>query len=81
MFWPSSAWPTSCAVGCTQASEILYTEGVRLVGPLPAEFELATVYAAAVPARSVAPALAKQFIELLTGPQSMALRAAGGFEE
>ena len=37
-------------VGCTQITEIRYTPGVALVGPLPPEFELATVYTAAVAA-------------------------------
>ena len=36
------------AVGVTQCSEILYTEGVQLIGALPGEFELATVYSAAI---------------------------------
>ena len=35
-------------LGCTQISEILYTPGVTLVGPLPTEFDLATVYSVAV---------------------------------
>jgi len=68
------------AVGCTQVTEILYTEGVELVGPLPAAFELATLYAAAVTARCTQPAAAEAFIALLTGPDAAARRIAGGFE-
>ncbi len=34
-------------IGCTQATEILYTPGVDLVAMLPRRFELATVYTAA----------------------------------
>ncbi len=67
-------------LGCTQITEINYTEGVSLVGPLPAEFELATVYCAAVCSKAREPDLARQFVELLTGPRSQALRAQGGFE-
>src|SRR4051812_4609419 len=40
------------AIGCTQATEILATPGVRLVQPLPKGFDLETVYTAAVCARS-----------------------------
>ena len=40
-------------LGCTQVSEILYTEGVELVGPLPARFELSTVYSGAVATHAV----------------------------
>ena len=43
------------AVGCTQVTEILYTPGVDLVGPLPAEFTLATMYSVAVGTPRAAP--------------------------
>ena len=68
------------AIGCTQITEILYTEGVRLVGALPAEFELATVYTAAPAMRGTDAALAGRFIELLAGPASRLVREQGGFE-
>ena len=67
-------------VGCTQITEIKYTPGVVLAGPLPAEFELSTVYTAAVCAAPREPDLARRFVALLTGASSQALRAAGGFE-
>jgi len=67
-------------LGCTQITEIRYTPGVVLVGPLPAEFELATTYTAAVCAGARAPDAALRFVALLTGPATRALRAAGGFE-
>lgn len=67
-------------IGCTQVTEINYTEGVDLVGVLPSRFELATVYTVAASATAAEPALAQRFIALLSGPQSLALRAAGGFE-
>jgi molybdate transport system substrate-binding protein len=68
------------ALGCTQVTEILYTPGVTLVGALSAEFELATVYAAAVARDARSPDEARRFVEWLTGPRSLALRRAGGFE-
>ena len=43
-------------IGCTQATEILATPGIVLVAPLPPGCDLATVYACALAARSVAPA-------------------------
>jgi molybdate transport system substrate-binding protein len=67
----------SGAIGCTQITEILYTEGVTLVAPLPAPFELSTVYAVAVAAGADAPARA--FAARLAGPASSALRRSGGF--
>jgi molybdate transport system substrate-binding protein len=68
------------AIGCTQVTEILYTEGVALAGALPPEYELATVYAAASTMRTAEPVLARRFVELLGGPASRALRERGGFE-
>ena len=68
------------SIGCTQITEINYTEGVELVGALPLRFELATVYSAAVASRAAQPDLALRFITLLAGPDSQALRRAGGFE-
>jgi molybdate transport system substrate-binding protein len=67
-------------IGCTQISEIKYTEGVQLVGPLPAEFELATVYSAAVCSKARQPDASRRFIELLAGPESEKLRIQAGFE-
>jgi len=67
------------AIGCTQISEILYTQGVVLVGTLPKPFELATIYAVAVSTSVASPADARAFAERLTGPASQALRRAGGF--
>ena len=68
------------AIGCTQITEILYTDGIVLLGALPPQFDLATVYTAAVSATAAQPALAAQFIEMLAGAGSRAVRQAGGFE-
>jgi molybdate transport system substrate-binding protein len=67
-------------IGCTQVSEILYTQGITLVGALPAGFELATVYSAAVSATAREPALPRRFIGLLAGPALRDVRAAAGFD-
>ena len=68
-------------VGCTQVTEILYTSGVQLVGVLPKEFELATVYTAAVCTRAANPAQALALVDMLSADASRAQRLAGGFEE
>jgi molybdate transport system substrate-binding protein len=66
-------------VGCTQVSEILYTDGVSLVGELPPPFGLSTTYTAAVCTGASEPALAHAFVDLLTGDETRALRSEGGF--
>ena len=71
---------TPRSIGCTQASEILYTEGVELVAALPARFELATLYSAAVSERAAEPELAARFVQMLAGVDTRALREGGGFE-
>ena len=70
----------SGVIGCTQVTEILYTPGVRLVGLLPPEFELATVYTAAVCTAAQEPKAAGALIGLLASADTAALRLAGGFE-
>jgi molybdate transport system substrate-binding protein len=67
-------------IGCTQISEILYTEGVTLVAPLPPRFELATTYTAAVATLAAEPALAARLIQMLAAPGSAPLRQRAGFE-
>ena len=67
------------AIGCTQASEILYTPGVTLVGPLAEPFALATDYAAAVAAATRNAPAAREFCAMLVGSRASALRRRSGF--
>ena len=71
----------SSAIGCTQVTEIRYTPGVALVGPLPAEFELATTYSVGVFFTAHQPELARRFAELVSGETARELRLNGGFED
>ena len=68
------------ALGCTQVSEIRYTEGVTLVAPLPPPFELTTVYSLGVPARAIAPALARRLADMITAVDLAEIRGRSGFE-
>jgi molybdate transport system substrate-binding protein len=67
-------------IGCTQVTEIQYTEGVDLVGVLPQECELATVYALGISTRAQQPQLAQALSDTLTDKSTEGLRVAGGFE-
>jgi molybdate transport system substrate-binding protein len=67
-------------IGCTQVTEINYTEGVDLVDVLPAEFELSTDYTLGVCTHTKSPAHAELLADLLTGAASAAVRKQGGFE-
>ena len=68
-------------IGCTQITEIRYTEGVVLVGPLPAEFDLATTYSVAVATSARFPDSARTLADMLTGENSRELRRKGGFDD
>jgi molybdate transport system substrate-binding protein len=67
-------------IGCTQVTEINYTEGVDLVDVLPAEFELSTDYTLGICTRAQNPAHAELLADLLTGAASATVRKQGGFE-
>ncbi len=67
-------------IGCTQATEVLHTPGITLVGPLPKAFELATTYTAAVATRARNPDQARRLLMLLTEVAGAGARAAAGFE-
>lgn len=67
-------------MGCTQATEIIFTKGVDLIAPLPKEFELATIYTASVCTQSSQASKASALIDLMVSADVAALRLACGFE-
>jgi molybdate transport system substrate-binding protein len=66
-------------IGCTQATEIIATKGIRLSGALPKGCELATVYTAAVTAKAARPREAQTLIDLLTAANEANSRERAGF--
>jgi len=66
-------------IGCTQATEILNTPGVTLVGNLPRDFALATVYRLGISTEARSPDLARRLAALLTGEATRDLRRKLGF--
>lgn len=67
-------------LGLHQISEILPVKGVKLAGPLPAEIQNYTTYAAAVSADAKQPEAARALIKLLTGPSADSVLKARGME-
>jgi molybdate transport system substrate-binding protein len=67
-------------LGIHQISEILPVKGIVLVGPLPAEIQNYTTYAAGLGAAAKEPAAAKAFIAALSGPAAAAVLRAKGME-
>jgi molybdate transport system substrate-binding protein len=68
------------AVGITQCSEILYTEGVRYVGALPNPYELATIYSAAMATRVENTDEARRLLNALASANNERARVSAGFE-
>ncbi|WP_441237431.1 molybdate ABC transporter substrate-binding protein [Bradyrhizobium sp. 930_D9_N1_4] len=66
-------------IGCTQATEIIATEGIALSGSLPPGCELVTMYTAGVTARAAHPNEAAALVALLTGADQRELRQRVGF--
>src|SRR6266853_2778313 len=67
-------------LGIHQISEILPVKGVTLVGPLPAEIQNYTVYAAGVGAQAKESAAAKALLNALSGPAAAEVLKSKGME-
>ena len=65
-------------IGCTQATEIIATDGIALSGSLPPDCELVTMYTAGVTARAAYPKEAAALIGLLAGAEHRGLRQRAG---
>jgi molybdate transport system substrate-binding protein len=65
-------------IGMTQISEILPYAGAELVGPLPADIQLYTVFPAAVGTGAKQPEGAKAFVKFLTAPAAIPVLKAKG---
>ena len=67
-------------LGLYPVSEVIHEKGVALVGLIPAEVQLNTVYAAGVLAANAAPEPALSFVKFLTDPSNAKHWKDGGFE-
>lgn len=68
-------------IGSTQATEIIVTKGLQHVGVLPPPHGLATVYSAAVTARTQDAKAARALVEILVSPTQRDARKRAGFLE
>ena len=73
--------PAVRPIGCTQSTEIIFTQGVTLSGVLPPGCELATMYTAAVATDAIRADEAQLLIDLLTAAEHRELRQRAGFLE
>jgi molybdate transport system substrate-binding protein len=66
-------------LGIHQISEILPVKGVRLAGPLPAEFQRYTVYVGAPVPGGRHPEVVADFLKFLTGKEAQSRLAPAGY--
>ncbi len=76
----SKAKSTEIGFGATTVIIENQAKGVAFIGPLPAEIQNYTTYAAALKVDSTAKAAAQQFIDYLASSMSKSLFAAAGIE-
>jgi molybdate transport system substrate-binding protein len=62
------------ALGFQQLSELIALEGIRVVGPLPAELQLVTVFSGALTRNGQETQSALDLLEFMAAPQSAALK-------
>ena len=67
-------------IGFYPKSEVINTDGLEVVGPLPLEIQLTTIYGAAVTTASAAPDAGEAFIAFMADPKRRAVWAHGGFD-
>jgi molybdate transport system substrate-binding protein len=67
-------------IAIQQISEILPVQGAELLGPLPGDLQLTTVYATGIGTATKEQAAAKEFITLLTSPGAAAVIKAKGMD-
>ena len=67
-------------IGFQQVSELLAVPGVDFVGPLPAEIQHTTVFAAGIPAAAAEEGTARTLIAHLTAPSAAAIIRGSGME-
>ena len=67
-------------IGFYPKSEVVNTDGLTVVGPLPAEIQLTTIYGAAVTAGSAAPDAGAAFIAFMCDPEHRAAWTHAGFD-
>jgi molybdate transport system substrate-binding protein len=67
-------------IGIAQTSEIIPVAGAQLVGPLPGDLNLVTVFSAGLGAGTKAPDAATSYVKFITGPLAATILKARGMD-
>jgi molybdate transport system substrate-binding protein len=68
------------ALGFQQLSELIHVQGIRIVGPLPAEIQITTTFSAGIGAGSPHLESARALLDYMTSPASRAAKLRQGME-
>ena len=68
------------ALGFQQLSELIHLPGIDVVGPLPPEIQITTIFSAGVAATCARPEAARAFIAFLASPEAEAAKRRNGME-
>lgn len=67
-------------IGFQQLSELMYVEGVDVLGPMPPGAEIVTVFSAGVCAASTQPGAVRALLDFLRSPQTAQVKRRHGME-
>jgi molybdate transport system substrate-binding protein len=66
------------ALGFQQLSELIHVPGIDIIGPLPPEIQITTIFSSAIATTSKQPEAAKQFLNFLASAQAADAKKAQG---
>ncbi len=68
------------ALGFQQLSELMHLKGITVVGPLPPEIQILTVFSAGVAATCTQPEATRALFAWMAGPQALAAKQRNGMD-
>ena len=68
------------ALGFQQLSELIHVPGINIVGPLPAQVQITTVFSAGIGARSARVDAARACLAFMAGPDALAAKRRQGMD-
>ena len=67
-------------LGFQQLSELMFLDGIDVIGPLPPAIQIVTTFSAAVCARSAQPAAARALLDFMASPEAAEAKRRHGMD-
>jgi molybdate transport system substrate-binding protein len=68
------------ALGLQQLSELLHVPGITIVGPLPHEVQITTIFSAAMCAAATQPDAARDWLDFMASPDAADVKRRQGMD-